>query len=242
MQTEWFLQYTNQTKEPLIHFWQTAPTVILGMKDRTLKELSHGLSFLHQQNYNTVLRSSGGLAVVSDEGVLNVSLFLPMHDTMLAIDEAYELMTQWTRKALHLAVETGEIVHSYCPGTYDLSINHQKIAGMSQRRFQNGVVVMMYLGVNGKQEKRSKLIQSFYRRSQATNDFPLVQPEAMTTLEELLSQPVTVDEVKQQFLAAVPKTNHQSIDQWMAKDDSQQQWQKIVDRFAYRQSLLKEGE
>lgn len=50
-----------------------------------------------------------------------------------------------------VTMEAREIVGSYCPGSYDLSINGQKFAGISQRRIRNGVAVQIYLCVNGKQ-------------------------------------------------------------------------------------------
>ena len=35
-------------------------------------------------------------------------------------------------------IEAYEIVGSYCPGSYDLSINGKKFAGISQRRLRGG--------------------------------------------------------------------------------------------------------
>ena len=46
-------------------------------------------------------------------------------------------------------IEAREIVGSYCPGSYDLSIKGKKFAGISQRRIRKGVAVQIYLCVNG---------------------------------------------------------------------------------------------
>ena len=46
-------------------------------------------------------------------------------------------------------IEAYEIVGSYCPGSYDLSIDGKKFAGISQRRMKNGIAVQIYLCVEG---------------------------------------------------------------------------------------------
>lgn len=236
IQTEWFLHFFNETHEPLIHLWQTRPCVILGMKDQRLPHLQSGLTFLHQQNYNTILRSSGGLAVVSDPGVLNISLFLP---ASLSINEAYEKMSQWLQERLNLSLQIGEIEHSYCPGHYDLSYQGQKVAGMSQRRFQDAAVVMLYLSVTGPQQQRSELIRSFYQQSKAGNDYPSVEDKAMTSLVEIDPQ-FSLATVENKLLAGF-SLDASALEGWMRCPTALEQRQKITERFNARQSLLKEG-
>lgn len=41
-------------------------------------------------------------------------------------------------KDYDVTIEAKEIVGSYCPGSYDLSIRDQKFAGISQRRIRGG--------------------------------------------------------------------------------------------------------
>ena len=54
-------------------------------------------------------------------------------------------------------IEAKEIVGSYCPGSYDLSIAGKKFAGISQRRIRNGVAVQIYLCVSGSGQERAQL-------------------------------------------------------------------------------------
>ena len=61
-------------------------------------------------------------------------------------------------------IEAREIVGSYCPGSYDLSIAGKKFAGISQRRIRNGVAVQIYLCVSGSGQERAQLIKDFYKR------------------------------------------------------------------------------
>ena len=63
-------------------------------------------------------------------------------------------------------IEAREIVGSYCPGSYDLSILGKKFAGISQRRIRKGVAVQIYLCVNGSGSERAQLIGEFYKNSQ----------------------------------------------------------------------------
>ncbi len=64
-------------------------TVILGIHDSRLPYLQDGIRYLtEERGYNAIVRNSGGLGVVLDQGVLNISLiFKGKHD--ITIDEAF---------------------------------------------------------------------------------------------------------------------------------------------------------
>ena len=81
--------------------------------------------FLKQNNFNVIVRNSGGLAVVLDEGVLNVSLLFQETEKGIDIDLGYDTMWHLIKEMLKdydVTIEAKEIVGSYCPGSYDLSI------------------------------------------------------------------------------------------------------------------------
>ena len=65
---------------------------------------------------------------------------------------------------------------------------------------------MMYLSVNGNQEKRGQVMKRFYQSALkedfGTNGYPAVDPATMATLEELLDQPFC-KEVKEAFAKAL---------------------------------------
>lgn len=213
--TNALLDHSADFNVNLIHFWSLTDTVILGLKDQRLPHLQDALAFLKQRGFHYFMRNSGGLAVVSDTGVLNFSIFLPWHlvGRELKIDEAYQVMTDIISQAFpELTIETGEIKHSYCPGTFDISVNGQKIGGMAQRRNKNGAVVMLYLSVCGNQTSRGELIRDFYSHGLQNEEnkwhFPDVWPTAMTTVEELLHQPLTMQDAKQRLAGVF--TNQQA--------------------------------
>ncbi|WP_334331762.1 lipoate--protein ligase family protein [Companilactobacillus sp. HBUAS59544] len=200
------LKFVSATNQPVIHFWVTPPTVILGMQDNRLKNLQAGLKLFNDLDYAYYLRNSGGLGVVTDSGILNFTIFLPDKDNLL-IDDAYEKMFTVLKKAFSSQVKTGEISTSYCPGTYDLSINGQKFAGISQRRAGNGVAIMAYISINGDQKKRSQLMKDFYEVSnfpKATNfAYPEIDIHTMENLDVLLNQELSIDQAKKQILDVI---------------------------------------
>lgn len=217
--TNALLDHSADLPVPLLHFWTLDQTVICGLKDQRLPHLASAETFLTDHHYHFFLRNSGGLAVVSDDGVLNCSLFLPWHiiGHELTIDDAYQIMFELIGAAFpELTINTGEITHSYCPGTFDISVNKQKIGGMAQRRNKNGVVVMLYLSVNGNQTARGELIRDFYNHGLQNDEnkwhFPDVWPTAMTTVEALLNQPISVKDARERISAVF--TDHSgTIDQ-----------------------------
>ncbi|MFB5283490.1 biotin/lipoate A/B protein ligase family protein [Peribacillus sp. Hz7] len=187
--------------------WVHHQTVVLGIQDTKLPFLKQGMDVLNRHGFQAIVRNSGGLAVVLDEGVLNLSLVFPETEHRIDINRGYD--TMWDLIKLMFAdfaveIEAKEIVGSYCPGSYDLSIAGQKFAGISQRRIRNGVAVQIYLCVSGSGSKRAQLIKEFYHAALAETEtkftYPDIQPDVMASLEELLKIRLTISDVIKRFL------------------------------------------
>ncbi|MFJ8267848.1 biotin/lipoate A/B protein ligase family protein [Peribacillus asahii] len=187
--------------------WVHHQTVVLGIQDTKLPFLKQGMDVLDRHGFQAIVRNSGGLAVVLDEGVLNLSLVFPETEHRIDINRGYD--TMWDLIKLMFAdfaveIEAKEIVGSYCPGSYDLSIAGQKFAGISQRRIRNGVAVQIYLCVSGSGSKRAQLIKEFYHAALAETEtkftYPDIQPDVMASLEELLKIRLTISDVIKRFL------------------------------------------
>ncbi|MCH5463070.1 lipoate--protein ligase family protein [Lactobacillus sp. LC28-10] len=206
--TNALLDLCGSTNRALLHFWTLPPTLILGLKDRHLPELEAALATVTDNGYAHFIRNSGGLAVVSDGGVLNVSLFIPQTASRhLSVDNGYELMKQLLQQTFpNLTIESYEITHSYCPGDYDLSFNGKKFAGISQRRSTNALVVMAYISILGDQTFRGTLVRDFYDAGLAGHQnelgFPDVWPDTMINVADAMQQPLTITEVKSAILAS----------------------------------------
>ena len=219
--------------------WVHHDTVILGIQDTRLPFLSRGLESLHAHGYRFVVRNSGGLAVVLDEGVLNLSLILPELNGKISIDEGYETMTAFIQEMLqpyNIKLSAREIVGSYCPGRYDLSVNGKKFAGISQRRLRQGVAVQIYLCVDGSGGKRAEVVRDFYEAAlngQATTfTYPVVKPEVMASLEELSGLALTVQDLMLTFYKTLGRFGHLlpsqlTIEEVKRFDDA---YQRVIER------------
>lgn len=194
---------------PTIRLWVHPNTVVLGIPDARLPFIEEGIELLSERGYHAVVRNSGGLAVALDEGVLNISLVLP-DVKYLSIHACYEAMVNFVQYMLYDLtdkIEAYEIVGSYCPGDYDLSIDGKKFAGISQRRVKDGAAIQIYLDVEGHGMERAALIRDFYEvglKGVETNfTFPNVVPETMASLSELLPAKITMNEMKQRVYTAL---------------------------------------
>ncbi|MBA2796824.1 lipoate--protein ligase family protein [Streptococcus porcinus] len=199
------LELVNTNHNQLfLHFWPLENTVILGMIDRQLPSFESAKKYLENQGYQVAIRNIGGLAVVSDSGVLNFSLCLPIageDDLKFRIADGYLIMVDLIKEVLKSSgkvIDVKEISQSYCPGKYDLSINGKKFAGIAQRRKKNAVLVSIYLSVSGDQKERCRILSQFYKEgnSQKSNiDFPNINSQCMANLSDLLETPLTVNQL-----------------------------------------------
>lgn len=192
--------------------WVHRPVVVLGIQDTKLPDLADGLAYLQSEQYEFIVRNSGGLAVVLDEGVLNLTLVFREAESRIQINRGYEAMLQFVKEMFHEhadMIEAGEISGSYCPGSYDVSIGGRKFAGISQRRLKNGVAVQIYLGVTGSGGRRAELIKNFYARAKKNAQtkfvYPEINPEVMASLSELFGKPLTIEDVMARFLHTLKK-------------------------------------
>lgn len=201
----------GQGKSPATaRIWVHHNTVVLGIQDSRLPILEKGLAFLQEQGYRAIVRNSGGLAVVLDEGVLNISLVFTEQNKRIDINRGYDTMVELIRymfRQYDCKIEAREIVGSYCPGSYDLSINGRKFAGISQRRIRNGIAVQIYLCVNGSGSERAAMIRDFYRvaigKETTKFAYPEIVPDVMASLSELLGVQLSVNDVTLMLLKAL---------------------------------------
>ncbi len=187
---------------PTVRTWVHDETVVLGIQDHRLPYIGEATAYLEQAGYPSIVRNSGGLAVVLDQGVLNVSIVLSEKDTSIDISTGYDVMLAFIRLLFPEAgdqIKAYEIVGSYCPGSYDLSIDGKKFAGISQRRLRQGIAVQIYLCVEGSGSKRAELIRDMYeiglKGEETKFVYPTIRPEVMASLEELLGISLTVSDV-----------------------------------------------
>ncbi|TCL52686.1 octanoyl-[GcvH]:protein N-octanoyltransferase [Thermolongibacillus altinsuensis] len=226
--------------EPIVRMWVHHQTVVLGIQDTKLPYLDKGVRLLREKGWNVIVRNSGGLAVVLDEGVLNVSLIFPDTKKGIDIDRGYEAMAQLVQYMLApygAEVKAGEVVGSYCPGSFDLSIHGKKFAGISQRRLRGGVAVQIYLCASGSGAERAELIQQFYEHAlsgeQTKFVYPTVVPETMASLTELLKEEITVQTLILRLFQALQSRGSNLVSSSLTPEEWERYelyWQRIVER------------
>lgn len=207
--------------------WVHHHTVVLGIQDSRLPFLEDGITYLKQRGFNSIVRNSGGLAVVLDEGVLNISLIFTEVQKRIDINRGYDAMVDLIRymfKEYGVTIEAKEIVGSYCPGSYDLSIDNKKFAGISQRRIRNGVAVQIYLCVTGSGAERAEMIKDFYALAKKNEEtkfkYPIIVPEVMASLSELLQAELTVQDVMMLFLKALQDHSDSMYSSHLSKEEA----------------------
>lgn len=200
-----FLRYVlalndqRQTQAPfgILHFYPIIqPTIYLGAKDKLLPQFPAAIQYLKESGYTVSLRPHGGLGVVEDSGILNFGLVTDNRIINLSIEEAYQViidLVQDSLKKFSLQVNAYEIEDSYCPGKYDIVIDGKKVGGIAQRRFKNAVTTAAYIGVSGDQEQRGILMKEFYQKGDADQRFPNINPNSMTTLENIMGSNIQLE-------------------------------------------------
>lgn len=220
--------------------WVHHQTIVLGIQDTKLPFLENGLTYLKEQGFRFIVRNSGGLAVVLDSGVLNLSLIFPDTEKGIDINRGYDAMWALIREMFSdfdAVIDAKEIEGSYCPGSYDLSIDGKKFAGISQRRIRKGVAVQIYLCVSGSGQDRAKLVQQFYERAKKGQEtkftYPIIQPEVMASLSELLHTEISIQDVMFRFLNVLKQMSERIyVEQLSGKELEwyEVNYQRIVDR------------
>lgn len=194
--------------EGVIHFYQPN-ALILGKIDRKLPRFHEAEDWADRAQIPRTLRISGGQMIVSDPGVLNISILMSTTEGKIAegFQDMAMIINEVFKRISGQSLEVGKIERSYCPGDYDLSHGGKKVAGIAQRRVKGAVGLMAYVSVCGDQEARARLVSEYYRRGGADVRFPVSDPGVMTTINDILRQlkqaPTTVETFKQHLVEIV---------------------------------------
>lgn len=226
--------------DPVMRSWVHSPTIVLGIQDSRLPYVMEGCRYLEEQGYRVIVRNSGGLAVVLDEGIYNLSLIMK-ENRGISINSGYDFMWELMKEVFSdapLPIEAYEVVGSYCPGSYDLSMGGRKFAGISQRRIRGGIAVQIYLAVTEYGEERAELLKNFY--SIAVNgesvryEWPRINPKVMTSLSELYNRPLDINDVTKRLLTTVVYRHGAKLETSTLTPKELQQfdslYQRVVDR------------
>lgn len=201
---------------PLVHIWRHPRAFIAGLRDRRLPFAEDALAELRNLGYSTVVRNSGGAAVPLHAGVVNVSVIFPKPAGAIEIDQDFAWMADFLSEILaplDVCFSRGEVVGSYCPGDFDLSIGGRKFCGIAQRRRMQAYSLQAFVIVEGDGSMTGRIARQFYDRAtggRPNPGTPRVNPDKMASLHQLTGH-VTVD----QFMGSLMDRLHE----WGGRDD-----------------------
>jgi octanoyl-[GcvH]:protein N-octanoyltransferase len=222
-----------------VHMWVHKPSIVLGSSDTKLSKVQDGIDRYRKLGYDICVRPSGGAAVVLDEGVLNVSFILPINESANHFNYGYDLMVQFIRHVLdpfQVKLDTGEIMGSYCPGAYDVSVGGQKFCGIAQRRRTSGYAVQAFIMLSGSGKERSQLIKQFYDDSGTVGDtYPLIDVTTVSSLQEILGQAITLEWFKERVYSCLKDFSPAKVmlsNQWLPRDVEayQRNRERVIER------------
>lgn len=197
--------------KPIVHLWIYERALFLGRRDAKLPHLEKALLHTAEQGYGALLRSSGGACVPLDSGVLNIAILLP--DRNIPIDDFFQLATSMLQEGLapYGEIEVGEVVGSYCVGTYDFAINGKKIGGMAQRRTRFGSILQLCINIEGSGLQRGRLMEHFYQEAglhemENHKPIPSIVAETIGSVSDETRREVSVSEVKTALWTAFSKS------------------------------------
>jgi octanoyl-[GcvH]:protein N-octanoyltransferase/lipoyl amidotransferase len=225
---------SNGDSPAAFRLWVHPETIVLGIPDAKLPFIDEGVAYLREMGYEVIVRNSGGLAVALDAAVLNLSLIIP-DVKHVSIYDGYEAMVRFVEymfRDLTDNIKAFEIVGSYCPGDYDLSINGIKFAGISQRRIKDAASIQIYLDVAGDSVRRAEHIRTFYqlakREAETKFEYPDVLPEVMGSLSGLLGVDLTVADVERRVYDVLKDLSEEII----VRDFSEGELETFEKRYA----------
>lgn len=184
---------------PILHLWRHPAALVIGHRDRRLPYAPQAMERVRSAGISVCVRPSGGAAVMLDRGVLNLSLILPNPLHAISLHEDFRLMAGLIAEALapwSAEAQTGEIIGSFCPGDYDVSVRGRKFCGIAQRRQAKAYIITAFVMVEGSGTERAQAVQQFYTAAAGDTpasgqqpDYPRVNPATMGSLAELAGVP-----------------------------------------------------
>ncbi|MFC5531179.1 lipoate--protein ligase family protein [Cohnella yongneupensis] len=188
---ELLCQRVGEGRPPVCHLWRHPRAFVLGAKDSRLPGAPEAVRWLEREGYEPIVRGSGGAAVPLDDGVVNVSLIMPLSGTYAyGFRDDFTRMVELIKRTMAgygLVVRHGEVEGSYCPGDYDLHIDGFKFCGIAQRRQVKAMIVSAFVNVAGSGDARAALVRRFYDVAgigAEAGDYPDVIAGRTTSLEE----------------------------------------------------------
>jgi lipoate-protein ligase A len=130
------------------------------------------------------------------------------------IDEAYRIWARVLGDALFqtygVGVEMAEVDRAFCSGRSDVVVEGRKIAGTAQARRGGSVVVHGTLLVDVEPEEYLAVVQNVERRLGMFGGRVTRDPTRITSLREVVGQPIRITELAEGVRAAISRWTGES--------------------------------
>ena len=168
---EAILQRAAKEKITVLHFWQHPRGILCGTRERTLPNFSQAVQAMIARGYEVIVRPFGGLSVPCDEGIINITYMTP---EPITIEQGFAFLAERLIETCQAygSLQVGEVIDSYCPGRYDVTLNGLKVAGIAQRKILQATAVSAYFNLYGNCRLRETLIRDFYQQALSTEPYP----------------------------------------------------------------------
>ena len=116
---EMFLRTVSNSDDCILHLYTLPNSAIIGAPDTRVPYFEQALFAFYRNNIIPAVRNIGGLGIISDKGILNLSIVMNKPKDNFSINEGYELMTSFIKAIFPEGadkIKAVEIANSYCPG------------------------------------------------------------------------------------------------------------------------------
>lgn len=129
----------SDSAAPTLLLWRSQRALLVTRQDTHARRFREASNEMAAAGWPIVLRRSGGSACPVGPGTVQAAMIEPAvaGTTMHA---KYDALAELIHSTLHffgISSLTGPVAAAYCPGSYDLTVEGKKIAGMSQHWFRN---------------------------------------------------------------------------------------------------------
>ncbi len=193
---EWFahLVGAKQLDAPVLHVWRHQGAIVLGIREKELPAVRNAVERFEQKGIQVMSRTSGGAAVWLDDGVVNVSVIWPGPPGQLSLNADFENFAAMLDATLppigRAQFKRGEVKGSYCPGTYDLSLDGKKICGLAQRRPLRSRIWQAFVNVSDVGSNRAGMVAQFYATAGAEDLANSIASNTVSNLSVLLERKI----------------------------------------------------
>jgi octanoyl-[GcvH]:protein N-octanoyltransferase len=144
--------------EAVVRVSRAEPMVSFGRLDRLAEGFPAALAVARAHGFTPVMRVGGGRAHAVHEGVIEIGVAAPAHESTTDRFVAMADRLRAVLGSLGAAVEVGELPGEFCPGAWSLHAGGVKLAGIAQRVTRGAAFTEAFVMAGGGKRSREVLV------------------------------------------------------------------------------------